>query len=736
MSSSRYNKLKALPFLILFLFLMGICIYLRNKYSLFFLNVGTIVFSAVSIFQGYTNHKELLITVVSHIFREQFLPGFIIAELLLGLGIFLLIIFFEKTGWSVPVESFIRNFYSGKKKVVKLAGALLLIALMTAVFFVYLGGIPVSTDEFAYSFQGDVLKTFRLFAPQPENSDFFQCENIIIKNGKWFAKYTIGFPLLLAAGMLFNAPWLVNPVFAALTLLFIYLLTDLLFGRRSGILAVLMAVLSPFFFLNGAAAFQPHITLGCSLIGAYYFFWLSVKRENFRYACLGGCFLSLGLLIRPVDSILLGLALTVVVLAELIKSEQRAVVIKNFLLVILFSGIGMLVLMLVNKVQTGDYFRFAFQMYEKKEVWGFGAYGHNIYKALWNLFYDTTRLLIWGAPLLLLSVIYSLYGKEKKHVFYFLFFCLVYNIFYFGWYTVGNYEYGPRYLFSGFLFLLPVAGYGISFFFEKAGSRLVYPSSVRMAFLIGILIYSFFASYAVFLPFLNQQLNGSLTVVTEKKLNELRAATGKDVIAFIVGSPENRVKTYTRNFSPPEKNKHLVLLFLEPERNAEILKKYSNRAAFIAYYLPDRKIFNFEPIPDLNNINPDTRAMFNLFAGVSYRMGVDNPEKAEKNWLDAYKLNSNNLAPLINLANMYLEDGKLDESKKYWEMVIENNPSVPLAYMSLGSIYEDRGDRENALKYYLEFLKLEPGSNSSEKVKDKIHFYQVNGRFPEEKMKK
>jgi hypothetical protein len=608
---------------------------------------------------------------------------------------------------------------------------------MAVVFFSFLGGMPISTDEFAYSFQADLMKSFRLYAPMPDNCEFYPCENVVMSNGKWFAKYTTGFPLLLAPGAAVGAPWIVNPVISIFTLVFIFLLTQMLFNRKSAYAAVVIAILSPFFFFNGAAAFQPHISLACALLGATYFYWKSIRERKLIFAFLCGVFFSMAVLIRPVDTGLWTLVFTIITVLELIMGKDRVAMLKSLATISLFGILGIFGVLLVNKIQTGDFTKFSFQVYKGNEVWGFGVFEHNVYKALWNSFYSITRLLSWSIPFMFEAAFIGLFGKEKKNTFYLLFVFLVFIIFYFGWYTIGNYEYGPRYLFSGFVFLIPAAGYGINVLFERVSSRLKNPASAISAFGVVILIYSVAALFPVFFPMLKSQVEQNITKVFAKSLNQLQTESGKKIAVFVVGAPENRIRGLIRNYAPLEKNNAIKILFLELDNNDALLnKKYPDRAAYIAFYRADSKDFIFSPFPDTKNLTVDKRAQYELFAGISYRFGVENSLKAAQTWLDSYELNQDNIAPLINIASMFLEEGKLEESKKYWEMILEKNPSLPLSYTSLGSIYEKWGDRENAMKYYLEFLKLQPDSTLSEKIKDKIHFYQVNGRFPDEKGRK
>jgi len=86
---------------------------------------------------------------------------------------------------------------------------------------------PHVQDSVAYLFQAQTLARGALTAPAPplaaaEATAHFDQEFLLVRDGRWFGKYPPGWPALLALGVRFGAPWLVNPLLATLTVALVY----------------------------------------------------------------------------------------------------------------------------------------------------------------------------------------------------------------------------------------------------------------------------------------------------------------------------------------------------------------------------------------------------------------------------------------------------------------------------------------------------------------------------------
>ena len=129
-----------------------------------------------------------------------------------------------------------------------------------------LARVPHVQDSLTYLFQAQTMARGELWAEAPPLPQFFEQEFLLVQNGhfdlrpgsplsagRWFGKYPPGYPIILAIGVLLNAPWLVNPLLAALTVPLIYQLGRRMGNGRTALIAAGLMTLSPFFlFLSGS----------------------------------------------------------------------------------------------------------------------------------------------------------------------------------------------------------------------------------------------------------------------------------------------------------------------------------------------------------------------------------------------------------------------------------------------------------------------------------------------------
>ena len=116
-----------------------------------------------------------------------------------------------------------------------------------------LARVPHVQDSLTYLFQAKTLTQGDLWNPAPPLPEFFEQEFLLVQDGRWFGKYPPGYPVVLALGVLLNAPWLINPLLATLTVPLLYQLGRWLFNGRIGLIAAGLMTFSPFFlFLSSS----------------------------------------------------------------------------------------------------------------------------------------------------------------------------------------------------------------------------------------------------------------------------------------------------------------------------------------------------------------------------------------------------------------------------------------------------------------------------------------------------
>jgi hypothetical protein len=125
--------------------------------------------------------------------------------------------------------------------------------------------IPHVTDAVSYLFQGRILAAGRLYEPPPAVPALFVHENILLSPTRWCSIYPPGWPLLLAAGWLAHAPWLVCPLLLALAVAGTWLAGRRLYDPATGLVAAGALAASPFALLMAADA-MAHVPALCACV--------------------------------------------------------------------------------------------------------------------------------------------------------------------------------------------------------------------------------------------------------------------------------------------------------------------------------------------------------------------------------------------------------------------------------------------------------------------------------------
>ncbi|MBI2321535.1 MAG: hypothetical protein HYU88_05455, partial [Chloroflexi bacterium] len=164
--------------------------------------------------------------------------------------------------------------------------------------------IPHVEDEHAYLFQGQVFALGRLWAPTPEEPDFFSVPFVVDHDGRRFGKYPPGHALALALGVLLEHPWLVNPLAGAAALAGVVWLGAGLFGLGPALLAGLLGLASPLFLLQSGSLLAHPTTLLAFVV--FLLAWRRLERgDGLGTALLGGIALALAFLARPFTAVAL-----------------------------------------------------------------------------------------------------------------------------------------------------------------------------------------------------------------------------------------------------------------------------------------------------------------------------------------------------------------------------------------------------------------------------------------------
>jgi len=329
---------------------------------------------------------------------------------------------------------------------------------------------PHVPDEVVYLIHADYLAHGRLSLPAPPSPDGFDVDLMLPDGDRWFSPVPPGWPLALAVGARLGAPWLVNPILGALTVLVTYLLSRELTDRRSARWITALLAASPWFtFLN--MSFMTHTwTLLCSAFAA-----LGVARARrtggWCWTLAGGGAIGMVSLIRPLEGLVVALALGLWSLGLGGKRIRPAGIAA---LVVGTVAVGALVFP-YNAHLTGDPKQFPINEYVDrlygpgKNSMGFGPDkglgwggldpwpGHSPFQALvnaqFNGFAIEAELFGWGAGSLLLALFLLVGGRcdrKDRAMLAFAAAIVLSNSFY--WFAGGP-DFGARYW---YLVILPL----------------------------------------------------------------------------------------------------------------------------------------------------------------------------------------------------------------------------------------------------------------------------------------
>lgn len=168
--------------------------------------------------------------------------------------------------------------------------------------------VPHVPDEIVYVLHARYFAAGQLWLAPPPVPAAFDLDLMLLDDGRWYSPVPPGWPLVLAIGARVGLEWLVNPLLGGASILALYLLLRELTDRRSARIGIVLAAASPWFtFLN--MSFMTHTwTLACALLAA-----LAVARSrrtgSVAGCALGGAAIGMLALIRPLDGLLVALAL-------------------------------------------------------------------------------------------------------------------------------------------------------------------------------------------------------------------------------------------------------------------------------------------------------------------------------------------------------------------------------------------------------------------------------------------
>ena len=331
--------------------------------------------------------------------------------------------------------------------------------------------MPHIEDEMAYVWQAQVLAQGKVMLPSPADAKNFLVPFVVDYNGQRFGKYPLGWPLMLALGMLLHAQTWVNPILSGLGVWLTYLLGKKVFDERVALLSAALMAASPFFLMNSGSLLSHPWSLFLSL--AFVLGWLDSFDENKKLpawltASVAGLSLGVLAMTRPLTAIGVGLPFFVHGIILLIRGD-KSTRFKVLTIGLLAAFVAALVPLWQFAV-TGDPMLNPYTLWWKYDKIGFGegfgrqAGGHSLhwawvnlkvsFKAGWGDFFG------WGnASWLFLPFGVLALGRNVRAWLAALVFPSIVLLYMAYW--IGSDLYGPRYYYEGFFSLTLVSAAGM-----------------------------------------------------------------------------------------------------------------------------------------------------------------------------------------------------------------------------------------------------------------------------------
>ena len=226
-------------------------------------------------------------------------------------------------------------------------------------------------DTTSYLFQAKIFARGRLYLDPPPEFGFSPSPHINILNGKWYSKYPFGNALLLAFGVLINAPWIVPTLISAITLILIYFLVKEIYNVRTAMFTIILTMISPAFVIMGATWFSEYASR--FFLALFLLFLIkSIRQIKWQFAAISGFALGYAFNTRPLTAFAFGICGGVFTAYEVTKSEKRSRLFKTMIIFLIPFAFMISACLAWNYYFTGNPLEFTYNAAQPYDTIGFG----------------------------------------------------------------------------------------------------------------------------------------------------------------------------------------------------------------------------------------------------------------------------------------------------------------------------------------------------------------------------
>jgi 4-amino-4-deoxy-L-arabinose transferase-like glycosyltransferase len=267
--------------------------------------------------------------------------------------------------------------------------------------------LPHLEDEVAYLFQARLLARGQVVIDSPQPGRPFWQPFILDYNGHRFGKYPLGWPGMLAVGVLMGQLWVVNAWLSAVTVALTYRLGREIFNPNTGIIAAGLVSFSPMALLLNGTLMSHTAALFTTTLFLYAYWRLESRRYAVRWGIIAGVALGLTIINRPVAGLALALPFVVWSVVRLARSAISFQSLKSILQPLFALAIVAILIStivpLYNYAASGNPRQNLYLLVWEYDQLGFGpGYGRNIHtlekglhQTRWDLSLTAADLFGW-----------------------------------------------------------------------------------------------------------------------------------------------------------------------------------------------------------------------------------------------------------------------------------------------------------------------------------------------------
>jgi hypothetical protein len=270
----------------------------------------------------------------------------------------------------------------------------LVLVLTNLISWLVFRHVPHVQDTIDQVFQGRIFASGHVTLPALFDDYFFSFIYIVNDGARVFAEYPFGHSLLLAFGSLIHAEWLVNPLLGSAEIVVLYFLGKEVYDEKTGRIAALLGVASPF-LLFMSAEYVNHVSALLFLSLFLLFFFRTIRpfrvsesslipRPSPLAPVLCGLSLAMALNIRPLSALAVCIPSACYALYLLLKWHGRPLPAFLALLFPVLLGLG--AFGLYNYLTAGD------PLLPGYKAYGMLEYNH----AQWGLGFGARGFETWG----------------------------------------------------------------------------------------------------------------------------------------------------------------------------------------------------------------------------------------------------------------------------------------------------------------------------------------------------